>query len=91
MCACVCACVVCVCVCVLCVCCVCADIDECRMGTSNCSQTCVNFEGGFTCGCEHGCLLDTDNRTCIPSGKYTRHVLPSSSVCWFNLMMCMGR
>ena len=40
------------------------DIDECSDGTHNCSQTCNNTEGGFTCGCNNGYLLDSDEVTC---------------------------
>ena len=40
------------------------DIDECRNGTHNCSQTCTNTIGSFTCGCNNGFLLDTDRATC---------------------------
>ena len=40
------------------------DIDECSDGTHNCSQTCTNTERSFTCGCNTGFLLDTDEVTC---------------------------
>ena len=32
------------------------DIDECSDGTHDCSQTCANTEGSFTCGCNDGYL-----------------------------------
>ena len=41
-----------------------SDIDECTDGTHNCVQICTNTEGGFTCGCNSGYLLDTDGITC---------------------------
>ena len=41
-----------------------ADIDECSDGTHNCSQTCTNTNGSFTCGCNSGYLLDIDGATC---------------------------
>ena len=44
------------------------DIDECRDGTDDCTQTCTNTDGSFTCGCNTGYLLDTDGFTC--NGKY---------------------
>ena len=44
------------------------DIDECIDGTHNCSQTCTNTVGSFTCGCNGGYLLDIDGFTC--NGKH---------------------
>ena len=32
------------------------DIDECSDGTHDCSQTCTNTVGSFTCGCNNGYL-----------------------------------
>ena len=43
------------------------DIDECSTNTSNCNQLCNNTVGGYTCGCNTGYKLASDNRTC--SGK----------------------
>ena len=40
------------------------DIDECSVGTHNCSQVCNNTNGSFTCGCNNGYLLDADGATC---------------------------
>ena len=42
-----------------------ADIDECREGTSDCDQTCINNDGNFTCDCHLGYMLDADSRSCI--------------------------
>ena len=44
------------------------DIDECSDGTHDCSQTCINTVGSFTCRCGNGYLLDTDEFSC--NGKY---------------------
>ena len=48
------------------------DIDECSEDTDNCSQTCTNTDGNFTCGCINGYLLDTDGTTC--KGMYMEHI-----------------
>ena len=45
-----------------------SDIDECSEGTHNCSQTCTNTNGSFTCGCNNCYLLDLDEVTC--NGMY---------------------
>ena len=45
-----------------------SDTDECSDGTHNCSQTCTNTNGSFTCGCNNGYLIDLDEATC--NGMY---------------------
>ena len=49
------------------------DIDECSDGTHNCTQTCTNTVGSFTCGCSSGYELDVDGTTC--NGMYKPLVL----------------
>ena len=49
-----------------------ADIDECFEG-DNCSQTCINTNGSFTCGCNSGYVLDSDGITC--NGLYWNYTL----------------
>ena len=44
------------------------DIDECTNNTDNCTQTCRNTVGSFTCGCNDGYLLEGDGTTC--NGTY---------------------
>ena len=44
-----------------------ADIDECQTESHNCSAPaqCVNFEGGFSCSCNTGYMLnDTTYANC---------------------------
>ena len=48
------------------------DIDECIENIDNCSQTCTNTDGNFTCGCYNGYLLDTDGTTC--NGMYMERI-----------------
>ena len=45
-------------------------------GTDNCSQVCINTEGGFSCGCRPGLRLNSDRRTC--SGQCISIVLSFS-------------
>ena len=55
------------------------DIDECNEGTDNCSQTCTNAEGNFTCECDDGYYLDIDETTCI--GMYLEYIIVLNSTC----------
>ena len=32
----------------------CLDIDECALHNANCSQVCINLEGGYMCECSPG-------------------------------------
>ena len=44
--------------------CVPADIDECADSSTNeCSQHCLNHDGGFSCACDDGYNVD-DNGVC---------------------------
>ena len=49
------------------------DIDECTNNTHNCTQTCTNTDGSFTCGCNSGYVLDSDGVTC--NGLYRNYTL----------------
>ena len=40
------------------------DVDECANGTDGCAQTCTNSEGSYTCSCDSGYTLLTDNLNC---------------------------
>ena len=42
-----------------------ADTDECSNGTSQCQQLCTNTQGGYTCDCTTGFVLDGDGYQCI--------------------------
>ena len=42
----------------------CSDIGECLIGTHNCSQVCVELDGGFECACFDGYELNSDGVTC---------------------------
>uniref|UniRef100_A0A7E4V6B3 EGF-like domain-containing protein n=1 Tax=Panagrellus redivivus TaxID=6233 RepID=A0A7E4V6B3_PANRE len=48
----------------------CIDIDECAEGLHNCTQKCVNTDGGYNCACEEGFYsLAPDNVTCVRTDK----------------------
>ena len=42
-----------------------SDIMDCINGTNEiCEQTCIELEGGFSCGCNDGYRLNSDNVSC---------------------------
>ena len=45
-----------------------SDTNECSDGRHNCSQICINTIGSFTCDCDDGYELDSDEVTC--NGMY---------------------
>ena len=57
---------------------ICPDIDECAAETDDCSQTCTNTVGSFTCGCNSGYTLDDDGINCNGMEKlyraFTMHI-----------------
>ena len=44
------------------------DMNECTLGTHNCSQVCNNTEGSFVCSCNAGYQLQDEGTTC--TGMY---------------------
>ena len=40
------------------------DIKECSSNSHNCQQTCIELEGGFSCGCFDGFELENDSVSC---------------------------
>ena len=47
------------------------DINECAMGTSDCSQICENTNGSYLCDCYYGYQLLSNNKTCRHASKAT--------------------
>ena len=47
-----------------------ADIMECQNGMHNCSQRCIELEGGFSCACDEGYQLEDDEVSCIGTKLY---------------------
>ncbi|XP_038117535.1 multiple epidermal growth factor-like domains protein 6 isoform X3 [Culex quinquefasciatus] len=41
----------------------CHDVNECHEDNGGCQQSCLNFEGGYKCGCFEG-FERSDNRSC---------------------------
>ena len=41
-----------------------SDIEECATDTHNCSQLCVELDGGYECNCFNGYELGDDGITC---------------------------
>ena len=48
------------------------------MANGGCGQNCTNIPGSFTCSCNSGYTLDTDNRTCDLSSDCTHKWLSQS-------------
>ena len=45
--------------------CIMLDIMDCINGTNDiCEQNCIELEGGFSCGCNDGYRLKSDNVSC---------------------------
>jgi hypothetical protein len=42
-------------------------VDECKEGSLDCEQTCINTVGSYHCACRDGFSLRTDNHTCEPN------------------------
>ena len=49
-----------------------ADVDECKLGTHECNQICVNTVGSFMCDCYPGFILDINEYTC--NGEFTINI-----------------
>ena len=41
-----------------------SDVEECSIGTHNCSQLCVELDGEYECDCSNGYELGDDEFTC---------------------------
>ncbi|KAM9604693.1 LOW QUALITY PROTEIN: uncharacterized protein ACIGJ3_022385 [Trichechus inunguis] len=48
----------------------CIDLDECESGEACCAQLCVNYLGGYECGCKEGFRISPDG--CGYDGKFLR-------------------
>ena len=40
------------------------DINECTNGDNQCDQVCTNQNGSYSCSCNHGYVLLSDQRSC---------------------------
>ena len=40
------------------------DVDECVGSNGGCAHVCNNTEGSFSCGCNEGYLLNSDETSC---------------------------
>ena len=41
-----------------------SDINECLLNNGNCSQSCTNINGSYTCSCQLGYNLNANNGSC---------------------------
>ena len=53
-----------------------ADIDECAVGISGCSQTCTNTDGNYLCNCSLGYQISSNNRTCVGKHANIHFMMP---------------
>ena len=53
-----------------------SDVNECRSGSNDCEELCVNTEGSYECDCSVGYALATDGLNCI--GENDRMTLSSA-------------
>ena len=65
-----------------------ADIDECALGISGCEQVCHNYDGGYSCECYSGYVLDTDQHNCSGTNTYYVHIL-HAYVLWSMVVLHM--
>lgn len=42
----------------------CLDVNECVLKTHQCSHSCINIDGAYTCGCSGGFHIGPDQHTC---------------------------
>lgn len=42
----------------------CFDVDECRLGTHDCTHECINTEGSYSCACPENLELASDGKRC---------------------------
>ena len=40
------------------------DIDECSEGIDGCAQICIDMDGNYSCSCDLGYLLGSDDHRC---------------------------
>ena len=76
-----------------------ADVDECALNISGCSQNCTNTIGSYFCSCYPGYQLDIGNETCIgnrlinrvkktPGNVLCLIFLPDIDECALNISGC---
>ena len=49
------------------------DIDECQ-DSPDCADICTNIPGGYTCGCQAGLTLASDQKSCIGKSEFLFNV-----------------
>lgn len=62
----------------------CIDFDECSTEKHNCSDLCLNTDGGYRCSCPSGLVLSSDERTCETSDPCSVDNGGCSQICNFH-------
>jgi hypothetical protein len=51
------------------------DIDECSIGTDNCTHNCQDTQGSYACSCLPGYSLNDDGHTCEGDATCTSYLI----------------
>jgi hypothetical protein len=64
---------------------ICDDVDECAAGEDNCNQVCINTDGGFSCDCNNGYILNSDGTTCRDIDECSLNTFNCDQTCTNNM------
>lgn len=65
-----------------------SDFDECESGDACCAQLCINYSGGYECGCQEGFRISSDGCGC--DGKLLLSHGAADAMCNWGLELGSG-